>query len=94
MIILASILIEISSASGPKHSKSCDTIFQGYQCEPEISHYWGQYSPFYSVPSEISADVPRGCSVTFAQVLSRHGARDPTVSSSRSRQTSEVDTDL
>ena len=69
-----------SSASRPKHSKSCDSIFQGYQCEPEISHYWGQYSPFYSVPSEISADIPRGCSVTFAQVLSRHGARDPTVS--------------
>lgn len=72
-----------SSSSAIKHPRSCDSVLQGYQCEPEISHYWGQYSPFYSVPSEISADVPRGCSVTFAQVLSRHGARDPTVSLSQ-----------
>lgn len=67
--------------SGPKGSKSCDSTFQGYQCEPEISHNFGQYSPFYSVPSDISADIPHGCSVTFAQLLSRHGARDPTVRS-------------
>ena len=32
------------------------------------------------MPSEISADVPAGCHITFAQVLSRHGARDPTLS--------------
>jgi hypothetical protein len=30
------------------------------------------------VPSDISNDIPDGCEVTFAQVLSRHGARDPT----------------
>lgn len=30
------------------------------------------------MPSEISADVPLLCSVSFAQILSRHGARDPT----------------
>lgn len=52
----------------------------GYQCQPDISHYWGQYSPYFSVPSEIPADVPASCSVTFAQILSRHGARDPTAS--------------
>jgi hypothetical protein len=45
-----------------------------------ISHHWGQYSPYYSVPSEISDDIPKHCNVTFAQVLSRHGARDPTLS--------------
>ena len=44
----------------------------------ERSHFWGQYSPYYAVPSEIAAEVPSGCRVTFAQVLSRHGARDPT----------------
>lgn len=38
----------------------------------------GQYSPYYSVPSEIAASVPDKCTVTFAQTLSRHGARDPT----------------
>jgi hypothetical protein len=30
------------------------------------------------VPSAIDPKVPEGCQVTFAQVLSRHGARDPT----------------
>lgn len=32
------------------------------------------------MPSKISPDVPVTCKVTFAQVLSRHGARDPTAS--------------
>ncbi|KAK0883290.1 hypothetical protein LTR87_003032 [Friedmanniomyces endolithicus] len=59
---------------------SCDTIYHGYQCQDEISHYWGQYSPYFSVPSDISDEVPNGCSITFAQILSRHGARDPTAS--------------
>ena len=40
----------------------------------------GQYSPYFSVPSEISPEIPQGCSITFAQILSRHGARDPTAS--------------
>ncbi len=53
---------------------------RGYDCQPDISHYWGQYSPYYSVPSDMSPDVPNDCKVTFAQVLSRHGARDPTAS--------------
>ncbi|KAI1503910.1 histidine phosphatase superfamily [Biscogniauxia marginata] len=57
---------------------SCDAVKTGFQCETEISHSWGQYSPFYSVPSNVSASVPGGCEITFAQVLSRHGARDPT----------------
>lgn len=43
-----------------------------------MSHSWGQYSPYFSVPSEIDASIPKGCEVTFAQVLSRHGARAPT----------------
>ncbi|KAH9826807.1 3-phytase A [Teratosphaeria destructans] len=61
-------------------SISCDTIKHGYQCSNNISHYWGQYSPYFSVPSDISDEVPDGCAVTFAQILSRHGARDPTAS--------------
>jgi hypothetical protein len=59
---------------------TCDDVWNGYQCQPEISHYWGQYSPYFSIPSEISADVPASCEVTFVQILSRHGARDPTAS--------------
>ncbi|TKA76099.1 hypothetical protein B0A55_04411, partial [Friedmanniomyces simplex] len=58
----------------------CDTIYHGYQCQDEISHYWGQYSPYFSVPSDIPDKLPQGCSITFAQILSRHGARDPTAS--------------
>ncbi|EAQ87261.1 hypothetical protein CHGG_03880 [Chaetomium globosum CBS 148.51] len=49
-----------------------------YQCGTSISHSWGQYSPYFSVPSEIDASIPDDCALTFAQVLSRHGARDPT----------------
>ncbi|TRX88469.1 hypothetical protein FHL15_010659 [Xylaria flabelliformis] len=59
-----------------KHS--CDYVQSGFQCDNSISHSWGQYAPFYSVPSDISNKIPKGCEVTFAQILSRHGARDPT----------------
>ena len=57
---------------------SCDTVHQGYQCDPDISHSWGQYSAYFNVPTEISSHVPPGCHITFAQILSRHGGRDPT----------------
>ena len=56
----------------------CDTISDGYQCAPSLSHTWGQYSPYYLVVSEIPPKPPTGCTVTFAQLLSRHGARFPT----------------
>ncbi|KAI9726457.1 MAG: hypothetical protein M1828_001279 [Chrysothrix sp. TS-e1954] len=49
---------------------------------PSISRYWGQYTPYFAVGGDdlggISSDVPAQCNITFAQVLSRHGARDPT----------------
>lgn len=67
-------------ASNIQRAPKCDTPDDGYQCQPGISHYWGQYSPFFAVPSEISPDLPRNCKITFAQILSRHGARDPTAS--------------
>lgn len=63
-------------------NKSCDTVNEGYRCSPKIAHFWGQYSLWYSVPSEISFKPPKGCHVTFANVLSRHGGRDPTVGKS------------
>lgn len=49
----------------------------------EISQHLGQYSPYFSVPSAISTDIPQDCQVTFVQVLSRHGSRDPTADKSR-----------
>ncbi|CAL8578133.1 hypothetical protein XPA_003935 [Xanthoria parietina] len=60
-----------------------DTPERGYQCQPRLSHSWGQYSPFFSVPSELPTSIPPRCNVTFAQILSRHGARDPTASKTR-----------
>ena len=70
-----------SSLAAPTN-KSCDTVNEGYRCSPKIAHFWGQYSLWYSVPSEISVKPPKGCHVTFANVLSRHGGRDPTVGKS------------
>ncbi|KKY20855.1 putative 3-phytase a [Phaeomoniella chlamydospora] len=56
----------------------------GYQCDPTVSHFWGQYSPYFTVPSDIPAEVPDNCDITFAQILSRHGGRDPTASKTKS----------
>ncbi|KAK3374407.1 histidine acid phosphatase [Lasiosphaeria ovina] len=55
---------------------------KGNQPIVNVSHSWGQYSPFFSVPSNISADVPAGCALTFVQLLHRHGSRFPTANKS------------
>lgn len=69
------------SNRGQSHpTQSCDSVNDGYQCRPELSHYWGQYSPYFSVESDIPVIVPAQCQITFVQILSRHGARDPTAS--------------
>ncbi|KAL4948862.1 3-phytase A [Aspergillus filifer] len=79
-------LMSSASASSSLHNQSqpCNSIEHGYQCFSSVSHLWGQYSPYFSVVEESagSSDVPQGCTVTFAQVLSRHGARYPTESKS------------
>ncbi|KAL2870232.1 histidine phosphatase family protein [Aspergillus lucknowensis] len=59
----------------------CNSVEHGYQCFPQVSHLWGQYSPYFSLEHESPASqdvIPDGCEVAFAQVLSRHGARYPT----------------
>ncbi|KAH8677918.1 histidine phosphatase superfamily [Xylariales sp. PMI_506] len=61
-------------------AQSCDTVESGYICDSELTHSWGQYSPYFAVPSEINARIPCGCDVNFVQILSRHGARYPTAS--------------
>lgn len=68
------------SLAAPVANESCDTIDEGYRCSPKTSHFWGQYSLWFSVPSEIDVAPPEGCHVSFASVLSRHGGRDPTMS--------------
>ncbi|KAJ4360483.1 uncharacterized protein N0V89_001048 [Didymosphaeria variabile] len=69
-----------SSTAAPTANKSCDTIEDGYRCSPKTSHFWGQYSLWFSVPSDVDVDPPEHCDVSFASVLSRHGGRDPTMS--------------
>ncbi|KAG4418790.1 hypothetical protein IFR04_008072 [Cadophora malorum] len=58
-------------------SAQCDGL-DGFTCSPEISRFWGQSSPYFAVASDIATEVPDQCQITFAQILSRHGARDPT----------------
>lgn len=65
-------------------SLSCDNIYSGYQCQTNVSHSWGQYSPFFTQVSQIPDVLPSTCNISFAQVLSRHGARYPTAAKSAS----------
>ncbi|KAJ5579846.1 Histidine phosphatase superfamily clade-2 [Penicillium hispanicum] len=63
--------------------RACNSVAGGYNCFADISHHWGQYSPYFSLaPESISDAVPDNCQVTFVQVISRHGARYPTASKS------------
>ncbi|KAM7203507.1 Histidine phosphatase superfamily [Rhypophila sp. PSN 637] len=65
-------------------SNPCDSPENGFWCEPDIAHSWGQYSPYFTLKYHNldAPKVPKGCKITFAQVLSRHGARDPTAGKS------------
>ncbi|KAH8731570.1 histidine phosphatase superfamily [Phaeosphaeriaceae sp. PMI808] len=72
----------VNSLSVASAKEPCDTIDQGYRCSPKTTHYWGQYSLWFSVPSDIDVAPPKGCKATFANVLSRHGGRDPTIGKS------------
>ncbi|KAK3293985.1 histidine phosphatase superfamily [Chaetomium fimeti] len=76
MVVLVGFATVVFMQRGPL--KCDDTPDRGYLCGTPIYHYWGQYSPYYSVPSEIDPSIPDDCELTFAQVLSRHGARAPT----------------
>lgn len=45
-----------------------------------LASLWGEFSPYQSVPQgdpHLSNSIPSGCTLTFAQVLSRHGSRFP-----------------
>ncbi|KAJ5509426.1 hypothetical protein N7527_011569 [Penicillium freii] len=67
------------------HEHACNTVDGGYQCNSSLSHKWGQYSPYFSLSDEsaISNEVPHDCQITFAQVISRHGARFPSAKKSK-----------
>lgn len=67
-----------------RRPRACNSVNEGYNCFSDISHRWGQYSPFFSLAEEgVSDIVPDDCHLTFVQVLSRHGARYPTESKSQ-----------
>ncbi|CAE7205589.1 unnamed protein product, partial [Rhizoctonia solani] len=53
-------------------------VLPSYQLDPQIAYNLGPYGARYAVPSKISSEVPKGCSVTMVNVLQRHGARYPT----------------
>ncbi|KAG5918592.1 hypothetical protein E4U53_004085 [Claviceps sorghi] len=58
--------------------------FSNTSCYYDSRKHWGQYSPYFSAPAgSIKPDVPSGCKVTFASVLSRHGSRYPTKNKSK-----------
>lgn len=63
-----------------QNASACNTLDGGFQCFSNLSHRWGQYSPYFAVENDagLSSDIPPDCQITFAQVLSRHGARFPT----------------
>ena len=69
-------------AATTNHDTTCTTVDGGYQCFSNISRLWGPHSPYFTVEKEddISSTIPADCQITFVQVLSRHGARYPTVS--------------
>ncbi|KAI2624224.1 phosphoglycerate mutase-like protein [Hypoxylon sp. NC1633] len=78
-LVLCAVLISFSmSFMQSTSTPSCTGFTRDRHCRKEIAHSWGQYTSSFSVPSEISPSVPENCEVTFAQLLSRHGARYPT----------------
>ncbi|KAK6535776.1 hypothetical protein TWF281_000028 [Arthrobotrys megalospora] len=60
--------------------RRCDSPDNGYHCHKDISRSWGPYSPYFSVEStnDVTSNKYHNCKVTFANILSRHGARYPT----------------
>ncbi|KAL2835751.1 histidine phosphatase superfamily [Aspergillus pseudoustus] len=84
LLTIIHLLSSVSAAPPVRQNQPCNSIDNGYQCFTQVSQLWGQYSPYFSLEREstISLDVPSGCEITFAQVLSRHGSRYPTESKS------------
>ncbi|KAI5115967.1 hypothetical protein M0805_000610 [Coniferiporia weirii] len=55
---------------------SIKTVTPKIDLPNSIQHSWAQYSPHFSVSEYTSP--PRGCKITQANILQRHGARYPT----------------
>ncbi|KAK6516052.1 hypothetical protein TWF506_005965 [Arthrobotrys conoides] len=74
------LLTELVTGKPLWRQRRCDSPDNGYNCHREISRSWGPYSPYFSIESTDDANLDKyhNCQVTFANVLSRHGARYPT----------------
>ncbi|RVD80114.1 uncharacterized protein DFL_008021 [Arthrobotrys flagrans] len=74
------LLTELATGKPILRQRRCDSPDNGYHCHKDISRSWGPYSPYFSMESTNDANLDRyhHCRVTFANVLSRHGARYPT----------------
>ncbi|KAF8751581.1 histidine acid phosphatase family [Rhizoctonia solani] len=53
-------------------------VLPTYQLDPELISHLGPYGPRRAVSSQISSEIPEGCSVSMISILQRHGARYPT----------------
>lgn len=71
-----------STSSSSNSSSSTNQTLTGYGFD--ITRYWGNLSPWYSLRSAdyglpyASPQAPQGCSITQMMLLYRHGARYPT----------------
>ncbi|KAK6532152.1 hypothetical protein TWF694_003312 [Orbilia ellipsospora] len=77
------LLTEVVTGRAISKKRACDSVTDGYHCHEDISRSWGPYTPYFSVHSERSPEIDSECKVTFAQILSRHGARFPTAGANR-----------
>ncbi|KAK2595912.1 hypothetical protein QQS21_006507 [Conoideocrella luteorostrata] len=81
--MLLAVILFFSVAFGRNRAdpKSCA---DSASCTYNPHKHWGQYSPYFSAPhGSIKPEVPSGCEVNFASVLSRHGSRYPTENKSK-----------
>ncbi|KAK8929848.1 3-phytase A [Metarhizium anisopliae] len=81
MLLAVFVFLGFAFARDRSDSKSC--VNNG-SCTHDFRKHWGQYSPYFSAhKGSIKPDIPSGCEVTFASILSRHGSRNPTAGKSK-----------
>ncbi|KAG6033621.1 hypothetical protein E4U19_006338 [Claviceps sp. Clav32 group G5] len=77
-MLFAVFLLPLGIASAQRRAENPSCVHTA-TCNWDSRRLWGQYSPYSPAPPAlINKDVPPGCKVTFASILSRHGSRLPT----------------
>ncbi|KAG6041680.1 hypothetical protein E4U41_002954 [Claviceps citrina] len=83
-IMLFALFLFLGLAFGRDRKIDPRSCVDNASCGHNARKHWGQYSPYFSAPrGSIKPDVPSGCEVNFASVLSRHGSRYPTKNKSK-----------